>query len=171
LIDANFRKKLIASLAVLKSRTVYGVGRFRYSDGFSGGGNSAIHSKHLAGFLPGQWGLNLPPRGSGQIIYRFEASDGGVFKTAVLTSPKIAFDQDMLSNAIEIRTPETGDKKFVSLARNQDLENAKRDFDLTKTVAGMPWFELRFSARNRSTITRLSLLSLGVRGEVVERKD
>ncbi|MED5446909.1 MAG: DUF4838 domain-containing protein [Planctomycetota bacterium] len=171
LIDANFRKKLISRLAVLKSRTVYGVGRFRYSDGFSGGGNSAIHSKHLAGFFPGQWGLNLPPRGSGQIIYRFEASDGGVFKTAVLTSPKIAFEKDMLSNAIEIRTPETGDKRFVRLARNQDLENAKRDFDLTKTVAGMPWFELRISARNRSTITRLSLLSLGVRGEVIKKKD
>tara|TARA_B100000029_G_scaffold515343_1_gene621881 strand:- start:231 stop:2477 length:2247 start_codon:yes stop_codon:yes gene_type:complete len=169
LIDANFRKKLIARLGVLKSRTVYGIGRFRYSDGFSGGGNSAIHSKQLTGFLPGQWGLNLPPRGSGQIIYRFEASGGGVFKTAVLTSPKIAFEQDMLSNAIEIRTPETGDNTFVSLARNQNLENAKRDFDLTKTVAGMPWFELRISARNRSTITRLSLLSLGVRGEVIEK--
>ena len=171
LIDANFRKKLVASLAVLKSRTVFPVGRFRYSDGFSGGGNSAIHSRHLAGFLPGQWGLNLPPRGSGQIVYRFEASDGGVFKTAILTSPKIAFDKDKLSNAIEIRTPATSGKKFVSIARNQNLENEKRDFNLTSIVAGMPWFELRISARNRSKITRLSLLSLGVRGEVVEKKD
>ena len=171
LIDANFRKKLVASLAVLKSRTVFPMGRFRYSDGFSGGGNSAIHSRHLAGFLPGQWGLNLPPRGSGQIVYRFEASDGGVFKTAILTSPKIAFDKDKLSNAIEIRTPATSGKKFVSIARNQNLENEKRDFNLTSIVAGMPWFELRISARNRSKITRLSLLSLGVRGEVVEKKD
>ena len=171
LIDANFRKKLVASLAVLKSRTVFGVGRFRYSDGFSGGGNSAIHARHLNGFRPGQWGLNLPPRGAGRIVYRFEASGGGVFKTAVLTSPKIAFDEDQLSNAIEIRSPATGGEKFVSLARNQNLENVKRDFDLSRIVADVPWFELRISARNQSKITRLSLVSFGVRGEVVEKRD
>lgn len=171
LIDANFRKKLVASLAVLKSRTVFGVGRFRYSDGFSGGGNSAIHARHLNGFRPGQWGLNLPPRGAGRIVYRFEASDGGVFKTAVLTSPKIAFDEDQLSNAIEIRSPATAGEKFVSLARNQNLENVKRDFDLSRIVADVPWFELRISARNQSKITRLSLVSFGVRGEVVEKRD
>ena len=165
-----FRKRLTAGLAVLKSRTVFGVGRFRYSDGLAGGGSSAIHARHLDGFRPGQWGLNLPPRGSGRIVYRIEASDGGVFKTAILTSPKIAYEADKLSNAIEIRTPTSGDK-FVSLARNQNLENEKRDFDLTNIVAGIPWFELRISAHNRSTITRLSLLSLGVRGEVVEKQD
>ena len=171
LIDANFRKKLVASLAVLKSRTVFTVGQFRYSDGFSGGGNSAIHASDLNGFRPGQWGLNLPPRGAGRIVYRFEASDGGVFKTAVLTSPKIAFDKDKLSNAIEIRSPATSGEKFVSLARNQNLENAKRDFDLSSIVADVPWFELRISARNQSKITRLSLISFGVRGEVVEKRD
>ena len=95
----------------------------------------------------------------------------GYFKTATLTSPKIAFEKDKLSNAIEIRTPATGGKKFVNLARNQNLENEKRDFDLTNIVAGMAWFELRIAARNRSQITRLSLLSFGVRGNVVEKKD
>ncbi len=165
-----FRRRLVDRLAVLKSRTVYGVGPFRYSDGFSGGGNSAIHARHLDGFVPGQWGLNLSPRSAGRIVYRFEASDGAVFKTAILTSPKIAYERDKLSNAIEIRTPASS-RKFVSLARNQNLENEKRDFDLTSTVAGMPWFELRISARNQSAITRLSLLSLGVRGEVIEKQD
>ena len=171
LIDATFRNKLVESLAVLAGRTVFTVGRFRYSDGFAGGGNSAIHARYLDGFRPGQWGLNLPPRGSGRIVYRFEASDGGVFKTVILTNPRIAYDRGKLTNAVEIRTPVTSGRKFVSLATNQNLENDERDFDLTNIVAGMPWFELRISARNRSKITRLSLISFGVWGEVVEKQD
>ena len=171
LIDANFRKKLRDRLAIIKSRTVFPVGSFRYSDGLSGGGNSAIHARHLEGFRAGQWGLNLWPRSKGQIVYRFEASGGGVFKTAILSSPAIAFDKGKLSNAIEIRTPASKGQKFVSLVSNWDGENKKRDFDVTRTVAGMPWFEVRISAHNQSAITRLSLLSIGVRGEVVEKKD
>ena len=106
-----------------------------------------------------------------EIVYRFEASGGGVFKTAILSSPAIAFDKGKLSNAIEIRTPASKGQKFVSLVSNWDGENKKRDFDVTRTVAGMPWFEVRISAHNQSAITRLSLLSIGVRGEVVEKKD
>ena len=168
LIDGDYVRKLERDLSVLSEKMVYGPGRFVYRDSFSGGGNSAIHARQLEGFHPGQWGLNLYRGQTGHAVYRFSAKDGGAFKKAILRQVRFAYSKNELSNSIGIRTPATEDK-FVDLSHNRDLENNTRDFDITAQVKGMPWFEIRFSARNTAAITRLSLLSFSVQGEVAAK--
>jgi hypothetical protein len=71
-------------LANMENGTVFGPGKFSYNDGFERGGNTAFDAQKLSGFTSGTWGLDLPARGSGVVLYEFGARDG-VFDTARLT--------------------------------------------------------------------------------------
>jgi hypothetical protein len=79
-----FEPGLRQELASVESGTVFGPGRFSYEDGFERGGKTALDARKLSGFSGGTWGLDLPPGGTGLVLYEFGARDG-VFDSAQLT--------------------------------------------------------------------------------------
>ena len=143
---------------------VYGPGEFSYGDYLPGGGKAATDTTLLKGFKPGQWGLNLPAGARGQAVWRFTAQEGSVFKDATLWSVSVS-GRD---NAIEIRTPGSGNN-YATISKDREVQTDE-EFDIGEHVAGSPWFEIRFSARNNGKQAILCLTSFTIKGRVAKKK-
>ena len=63
------------NLKPLEEKLVYGPGKFQYHDNLTYGGKTALHALRRTGYTGGQWGLNLPPRTSGEVVWRFANPD------------------------------------------------------------------------------------------------
>ena len=169
-----------SNLAPLEESVVYGPGRFQYHDNLEWGGKTSLHALYRNGYTGGMWGLNLAPRTSGEVAWRFQSEPGHVFDNVKLVVyfsyremdlQKLQPDDEQRfrgnSNKIEVRSPATGGK-WITVVQNRDLSDEQ--FDLIGQARGATWFEMRFSGHNASDQTICAVDLFTVKGTVIEAK-
>ena len=130
-------------------------GPFVLADGMSRGDGRSWRAKSCSGFKVGDWGLNLAPNASGEIVYEVRTSEGLKFKDARC---RVAHQGQI---AVEISWD--GGKTWRSVPEDINTPGWR---DLGRYVAGRNQFLIALRAQNDSAEEVMSLDSLRIKGNI-----
>ena len=104
-----------------EGRLVYGPGKFGYVDHLVDRQQVILTSQKVEGFVPGA-NLPLGPKSYGEVVWRFEAEDQCVFKTALFQTTHFTCPSPLLggTNQLAIRSSITNGK-YVAITENETV--------------------------------------------------
>ena len=144
--------------SLLERFTFSRAGRFAIADHFDRSSGRSWRARSCVGFVPGEWGLDLPPRATGEIVYEFSTASGFRFGDATC--------QLLHRGPVTIEVSADGGATWSYVPPDDNDAASARENDITRFVAGRARFWIRFGARNETGERVLALDLMEVSGHV-----